>query len=353
MINSIKIQNFQSHKNTTLKLNPGVNIITGSSDCGKSVVIRALKWLVYNKPRGDSFRSTWGGETSVRIKLDGNTTLIREKDKENKYEIINKEKSSVFKALGTVIPSEISSIINMDEINLQQQFDSSFLLSQSPGEVALHFNRIAKLSQINASLKQIQSWIRKIGQRMENGEENLIKSETNLLEYNYLPELENNISSWEKWENETKIINKESAILKTIKYQIQTLTSDILEKQKTIQAETVLNNLVICFQQRKQIKARELSIKKLVDDVNGANYKITYLQKGIKAEELINELLVLFENQGKINITHNSLVTILDDIENNENEINNTQTELKETEKQWKKEFPDVCPLCGAKTKQK
>ena len=44
MINSIKIQNFQSHKNTTIKLKPGVNIITGSSDCGKSVDIRALKW---------------------------------------------------------------------------------------------------------------------------------------------------------------------------------------------------------------------------------------------------------------------------------------------------------------------
>ena len=353
MIQEIQIQNFQSHKDTTLKLNPGVNIITGSSDCGKSVVIRALRWLVYNKPRGDAFRSTWGGKTSVQVKLDKDVTLIREKDKENRYEIINKGESSIFKALGTEIPQEVTSIVNMDEINLQQQFDSPFLLSRTPGEVALHFNRIAKLSQINTSTKQIQSWIKKIGQKISSDEEDLLKLQTNLLTYDYLPELEKGIFSWEKWENEVEVINHEQVSLQTLKNQLQTLILDITEKQKITQAETLLNTISTHYQQRKQIKAQEHIIKKLVDDVNGAEYKIIHLQKGIKAEELINKLLKVFENQKQVDTVYSNLETIFDNLKDNERKINNIEIELKKMEEQWKYEFPDVCPLCGMKQKNK
>lgn len=347
MIKEIQIQNFQSHKNTTLKLNPGVNIITGSSDCGKSVVIRALKWLVYNKPRGDAFRSTWGGKTAIQVKLDKDTILIREKDKENKYEIISKGKSSVFKALGTEIPQEITSILNMDEINLQQQFDSPFLLSQTPGEVSQHFNRIAKLSKINTSLKQIQSWIRKLYQRIDNEEENLLKAQTNLSTYDYLPEVEQDVISWEGWENEIATINYKLISLQTLKRQAQTLTLDISKEQKIIPAEIILKNITAYYQQKKQIASQEFTIRKLIDDINGAEYKINHLQKGIKAEELITSLLKTFEKQEKTNSLQNNLSTILDDIEDNETEINNTQIKLKGMEKQWKDEFPNVCFLCG------
>jgi len=56
MIKYLQIQNFQSHKDSLLEFDPGVNVIVGSSDSGKTAVIRALRWLVWNRPSGDAFR---------------------------------------------------------------------------------------------------------------------------------------------------------------------------------------------------------------------------------------------------------------------------------------------------------
>ena len=48
MIKSLHIQNFQSHKKTTLKFHKGINVVIGQSDSGKSAIIRALNWTINN-----------------------------------------------------------------------------------------------------------------------------------------------------------------------------------------------------------------------------------------------------------------------------------------------------------------
>ena len=90
MIQSLKIINFQSHEDSTLDFVPGVNMILGASDSGKSAIIRALKWLVWNRPNGDAYRSNWGGETSVQAFFDG-FGVERSKDKENMYRIFEED----------------------------------------------------------------------------------------------------------------------------------------------------------------------------------------------------------------------------------------------------------------------
>ena len=61
MIQSLQINNFQSHKYSVMELHKGVNVIIGPSDSGKTTILRALRWLVWNRPSGDAFRSDWGG----------------------------------------------------------------------------------------------------------------------------------------------------------------------------------------------------------------------------------------------------------------------------------------------------
>lgn len=71
MIRSIHLQNLQSHKDTKLEFSDGVNVIVGSSDSGKSAILRGLGWVATNRPAGDEFRSDWAGKenTSVSIQL--------------------------------------------------------------------------------------------------------------------------------------------------------------------------------------------------------------------------------------------------------------------------------------------
>ena len=51
---------------------------------------------------------------------------------------------------------EIEKALRMDDINIQSQHDVSFLISETPGKVAAHFNKIAKLDKIDKGLFRIQ-----------------------------------------------------------------------------------------------------------------------------------------------------------------------------------------------------
>ena len=56
MIDKIKIQNYQSHENTELELSPGINVIIGETDRGKTSILRALNWMFSNRPLGEGFK---------------------------------------------------------------------------------------------------------------------------------------------------------------------------------------------------------------------------------------------------------------------------------------------------------
>ena len=59
MISGLLLKNFQSHKKTILHFHPGVNAIIGKSNSGKTAILRALYWIIYNRPSGISFVSFW------------------------------------------------------------------------------------------------------------------------------------------------------------------------------------------------------------------------------------------------------------------------------------------------------
>lgn len=66
-IESIRIQDFQNHQDTYIKLVPGLNLITGSSDSGKSAIIRALSTAYLDVFRKQDVRD---GQKNAQITLN-------------------------------------------------------------------------------------------------------------------------------------------------------------------------------------------------------------------------------------------------------------------------------------------
>ena len=151
MISKIKIQNFQSHKDTEIELAAGVNAISGRSDNGKSAIIRALNWVVSNRPTGWSFKNFDCGEqgkTVVEVDFDSGDSLVRQKSKSINEYLLNGE---IFTAIKSDVPQEVQDLLDMPDYALQTQHEPFFLLQNSAGDVAKRLNAICGLSVIDTA----------------------------------------------------------------------------------------------------------------------------------------------------------------------------------------------------------
>jgi exonuclease SbcC len=157
MIEAVRLLNFQRHKRLVVRFDPKVTTIIGSTDVGKSSVIRALTWVFTNSPSGDDF-ITWGEtRTQVDVKVDGRTiTRVRGKG-ENSYALDGK----VFKAFSTDVPDEIRKLLKVGDINLQTQYDAPFWFSiRNKAEIGRQLNKIVDLSVIDESISKVSSLVR-------------------------------------------------------------------------------------------------------------------------------------------------------------------------------------------------
>lgn len=166
MIESIKIKNYQSHAHTLLKFDDRVNAIVGSSDCGKTAILRAILWIIENRPLGTSFVSHWALDEKRKQKEPTSATIMTNGKKVKRLRTVDKNSYQIddqkpLEAIGTDVPSEITGIFNLTEVNIQRQMSSPFLLSESAGEVARFFNKIIRLDIIDSFLSIVDGKKRK------------------------------------------------------------------------------------------------------------------------------------------------------------------------------------------------
>lgn len=55
-IQEVTIEGYQSHTNSTFRLSPGLTVITGPSDAGKTAIIRALQSYMGMMKHNDCYR---------------------------------------------------------------------------------------------------------------------------------------------------------------------------------------------------------------------------------------------------------------------------------------------------------
>ena len=160
MIQRLIVNNFQSHRKTELELDPGVTAIVGSSDSGKSALMRALIWAVTNRPAGLAFASHWAVDAkgklespvSVQVLTDtGSVRRYRDAER-NAYEVAVDGAVETLEAVRTDVPEQVRQFFNLTEVNIQEQFDSHFLLAETGGGVARFLNKIIRLDVIDRFL---------------------------------------------------------------------------------------------------------------------------------------------------------------------------------------------------------
>ncbi len=173
-INKIQIKNFQSHRDTTIDLDKNFNCIIGSTDSGKSVIIRALRFCLFNDAKAGFIRHNCNS-AKVKITFDNETQVLREKGKKvNKYSLKELDKDTqTYEDFGKEIPQEILDVMNMnllqfdigDEININiaSQFDKFFLIQETNSVKSKVLGRLTGAHIIDHSIRELNKDKRNLG----------------------------------------------------------------------------------------------------------------------------------------------------------------------------------------------
>lgn len=353
MIKSAHIQNFQSHKDTFIEFGYNVNTFLGYSDSGKTAIIRAIRWAITNKPTGDAFRSTWGGDTIVTLTLVNGTVVRRTKGNSiNEYYLkVVGEEELVFKAFGTDVPSEIVEALSFTDTNLQNQLDSPYLLSETPGQVAKHFNKIAKLEQIDLAIAHVQSSITKLNQRIATNTSNITDYKEAYKDWDYLKDFETDLKVLEKTVKSKDEMSAKSKTLARLIIKLEELEEDKVDYTEKLQHEETINSLLIYYKDLKELKDNSLELESFIYDFQKNVKKQEKLKSVLIYDSIVNKLLELYKDFNLSTKERTSFTYLVERITKLRTKKESASKSLILLEEEYHNNFPDVCPLCNSKIK--
>lgn len=343
MIQQVSIQNFQSHKETILNFSPGVNVILGKSDTGKSALFRAIIWCLYNRPLGDGFRSSWGGDTSTTITFDSKDTITRIKGSKSRNEYLLND--TVFKAFSHNPPEEIQQVCNLDEqLNIQTQIDPFFLLQSSPGEVARYLNKIAGLDDIDRVTKGIESHHRQLRNELTQFEQQLLSLQQDLKRFDGMAEVETAMKAAEALGVKNKGIESRIKQHHEAVYKARKLQERISESKQRLKIEPLLDQCLEIGNDIDSVTNQKTTLVLLLERIQRKSKTISQNKKRLRVKPALKNALSLDE---ALVTTEKQLIQLRKTLR----QITDTQIRLSMRRKKVKEiqaRLPKICPTCGS-----
>lgn len=204
-IKSLKLINFQSHRETQINFHQGLTVILGQTDQGKSAIIRALKWVLYNEPRGTDFITAGCKHCRVELEMQDGSIIIRERDgQRNRYILRQDGNEQIFEGFGNTVPLEIVKAHGIPKIyidrdatsavNLAEQLEPPFLISESGSNRAKALGRLVGIHIIDAAQRTTIKDLADAQQRYKLLEKDIAALTDELQSYNSIDTLAEKVS---------------------------------------------------------------------------------------------------------------------------------------------------------------
>ncbi|GAE30827.1 AAA family ATPase [Alkalihalobacillus hemicellulosilyticus] len=186
-IHSVHIENFQSHLDTYIEFDQGLNMIVGQSDSGKTAIIRALRWVLFNQPRGTDFLRISADFVRVTVTFTNGTVICRERTaSKNRYTIRQQEQDDlILEGFGIHVPTEVLEAHGMGHLrvdtdhdlalHVSQQLDGPFLLEETSSTRAKVLGRISGAHFLDMAIRQTTRDVSQLNQRTRQEEETIDK----------------------------------------------------------------------------------------------------------------------------------------------------------------------------------
>lgn len=335
-----------------MKFHKRLNVIVGKTDSGKTAIIRALRWILQNRPLGTSFRSKWGGDTKVSCIFDNGTVTRFKNDSNDYYELTLPDKEKLeFRALNKEVPTEIVQFLNMNEINLQRQFDQPFLLSNTPGQIAAFFNKIAGIDIIDIAAKNARREITELNQIIKSQRKDVKDKTERLNSFDFIEIADKELKILE---DKQKEVDKNEQVIKQIKEiveKIEVINDEIKNEEYLIAYEPIIDKLLEKIKRQKELKNNISTLYLSLSKIENINSKLQKLNKTIQFEQTVTTLLQKIARKTLLKTQISQFYSLLGKYTTLERGIKETSEKVIDLTNTFNENMPNVCPLCGTKIK--
>lgn len=343
LIKSIKLINFQSHKTSQIDFDEGLTVILGQTDQGKSSIIRALKWVLYNEPRGTDFITAGCKLCRVILEMEDGSTIIRERDgQRNRYILTQNGEEQIFEGFGNSVPLEVIRAHGIPKIyidkdatsavNLAEQLEAPFLISESGSNRAKALGRLVGIHIIDAAQRTTLKDLIDAQQRQKLLESDITAVKEELQSYKDIELLAERVSSLKDTLEKLKQYKSRLSKLTQLKQELEPTDFEI-KKNKSIllglnfidTAEKDIKFIDVLYGKYQYLCELMKKLRQVTDSIEAEQKIVSMTESLAPAEESYVTLLELNRKLGR-------MVNINKNIKDNDENSEHTKTILSDTE---------------------
>ena len=294
------IDNYQIIKHGEILFRPGITLITGSSNNGKSSIFKAYKQLIYNLS-GNTYINQNADKCKLTLENNDYKIVYNKTKSKSSYNITTSDGTLSFDKLGVNQIPEIKDLVKIDKnlhYNFWEQLEKPFLINKTNREQFL----LLQESPISSNLINIQD----------------------------------NIKSDIKTLKDDLLISQGS---------LNIINENILKEEKILENSDSINNLINNVTNIATTYNKLINLKNNLNNLNNINNELEKIHNVINItidsniEESYNKYLNL---KNKIS----ELININKSIESTNTEYTELENKLNNLINIINKKF-NICPICG------
>ena len=354
IIEKVELKNFQVHEKLEVNFTDGVNAILGPSNSGKTSILRAINWVLYDTPKGANFITSGKPSCSVTVHLSNGFSITRARSRSSsgsyKLKLPNGEVKE-FRGFSNNIPSMITNAHQMPEItivdkkyrlNVANQLDGPFMIGASSNDKMNIIGALADTDRADKLAKELKGEAQQSASVVKLLEKELDEINEKIESFSDITLIEQSIKKIENIEDVikksvsnieliSKIKDKYKAIDDKISYinsntftiskdlinniqlynkyleEYNNIKSQVFDKYETVKIK--LNETYI-YESEIDTKIEKLSgvlfnVSKSVDDISDLTKSHNDLQKSYN---VINDLNSANEHLDKISVLSNIII---------------------------------------------
>jgi exonuclease SbcC len=370
-IKQVKLINFQDHKETTVDFTEGVNLIVGSSDAGKSAILRAVNFVFQNDLRGNSFIRVGTTECSVTIVFSDGVEITRVKSTDVNNYILKDENEElhVFSKVASTVPEQIQKYLGnppLDDkkrpIAYADQMANLFLVDLNSSDLPRTLSELTGIQHLQTAAETLGKNARSYDRSIKERNDKIKKLNDDLVQYQYVDKDYESISTIQSelnnLSNTLENINKARNFIK--------INNEISSEAKKI------NNLSSKYKSLADIKPQIENLSNLLTSIKTSRINLSFHVKKTKEfkstkadldkySSLCNEVFKnklesvsgLKSNLETAEKYHNQNTTLLSSIEKVKVDLQSEQTNIEDLQSslddliQSLKDAGDWCNACN------